>query len=58
VLRRLRIAIAESSDYKINVIEEWYGVRYFFHKTTATTRTVYFSKIRRIGFRRNGTEPL
>jgi len=34
----------------------------FFHKTTATTRTVYFSKIRRIGFRRNGfrrhgTEP-
>jgi len=29
----------------------------FVHKTTATTRTVYFSKIRRIGFRRTGTEP-
>jgi len=30
----------------------------FFHKTTAFTHTVYFFKIRRIGFRRIGTEPL
>jgi len=33
-----------------------YRVR-FFHKTTAFTHTVYFFKIRRIGFRRIGNEP-
>ena len=29
----------------------------FFHKTTAFTHTMYFFKIRRIGFRRIRTEP-
>jgi len=33
-----------------------YRVR-FFHKTTAFSHTMYFFKIRRIGFRRIGTEP-